>query len=141
MKQPIIAPSLPDYSYLKTAIKMPQNPTIKLNIQGLVMPDNQDPPNKESLEEIQDDFLLDLRQVVSEVLSSPSERSECVLLIIGKITDKWAGQRIYISKCKKWQIKERDNNVRKEFNGTNRRAICQQFKISESTFYNIIGNK
>jgi Mor family transcriptional regulator len=85
-----------------------------------------------------EDFLIDLREVIEETLTLSGDNSNCAALVISKISEKWGGGYVYVTKCAKWQIKERDYAVYLRFNGRNRINICREFGISESLFYNII---
>ena len=65
--------------------------------------------------------------------------------IASRMADRWGGQTLYFPKGNwnggrsRWfQLAERDWKIFKEFDGTNRDAICQKYGISRSRLYQII---
>lgn len=84
-----------------------------------------------------DDFLLSLHTLLNEVLPATDDKTAAISQIIDSIVNQFGGGYAYITKCGQWQIKARDELVRARYNGRNRRAICLEFGISESLFYQI----
>jgi len=85
-----------------------------------------------------DDFLLDLHAIIETSLGSDSDAKQCAATIIAKVSKKWAGGYVYVTKCAQWQLNERDQAVYRRYNGNNRREVCRDFSISESLFFSII---
>jgi Mor family transcriptional regulator len=48
------------------------------------------------------------------------------------------GSHVYIPKGQEFYLSKRDEEIRREFNGTNRQELCRQHSISEMRFYQII---
>lgn len=85
-----------------------------------------------------DDFLTELRTIIDETLTASDDLSQCSALIVGRVVATWGGEPVYIKKRNKEEMKRRDQQVYRRFNGKNRHEICREFGISEVHFYSII---
>lgn len=58
--------------------------------------------------------------------------------ITRRLRARFGGEDIYIPATDK---RVRDEEIRREFNGRNRREVCRKYDISKSRFYEIIGKR
>ncbi len=55
-----------------------------------------------------------------------------------KLSENFGGMRIYIPKIESVLRINRDNQIRKEFNGANHRPLAKKYKISETWIRDIV---
>lgn len=98
------------------------------------------------------ELLIDLVDQVAEVLATrgglPTSTAELLAMTIAnQMAKSWGGHFIYFPKgtwngggnrltC--FQLDERDRNIEREYNGTNRDEICAKHNISTRRLYQII---
>lgn len=96
------------------------------------------------------ELLIDMVDQAAETLSTvgglaPSVADALAVAITNKMAQAWGGQFIYFPKGN-WNggaltyldLEERDWQIEREYNGTNRKEICTQYNISSSRLYQII---
>lgn len=88
----------------------------------------------ESIEQIEDELtLVALKFGVSKPLAADLSKAllEC-------IKNAFEGDCLYIPKVNK---QERNNAIKKRFNGVNHNEVCAEFEVSKSTLYRVLGER
>ncbi len=75
-----------------------------------------------------------------------SEQQKEIAEIIGieayrKLVEHYGGSHIYINKSDTVTRPDRDEEIRKKFNGTNCRQLAKEYNLSEPTIRNILNKK
>ncbi len=73
-----------------------------------------------------------------------SEQQKEIAEIIGieaykKLVEHYGGSHIYINKSDTVTRPDRDDEIRKKFNGSNYRQLVREYNLSEPTIRNILG--
>ena len=96
------------------------------------------------------ELLIDMVAQVAKILTQDKTLPEGVaealaVAITNKMADTWGGQFIYFPKgnwnggglsC--FQLDERDWKIEREYNGSNRKEICEKYQITPRRLYQII---
>jgi Mor family transcriptional regulator len=90
---------------------------------------NREKGNTHKAETISLDSLPEILQMIAEILSI-----EAAL----KLSKSFGGMRIYIPKIEGLLRSNRDDQIRKEFNGANHRELAQKYKLSETQIRTIV---
>lgn len=61
--------------------------------------------------------------------------------IVNGLKKRFSGQEIYIAKNEKTDILERNENIRREFNGRNLTETMKKYNLSRPSIYKICRNK
>lgn len=61
--------------------------------------------------------------------------------IVNGLKKRFSGQEIYIAKNEKTDILERNENIKREFNGRNLTETMKKYNLSKASIYKICGNK
>lgn len=61
--------------------------------------------------------------------------------IVNGLKKRFSGQEIYIAKNPRLDVAERNECIRKEFNGRNLEDIMSKYGLGKTSIYNIVGNK
>ncbi len=96
------------------------------------------------------EFLIELASIAADIIAakgglSREKAEELATEITDSVANKRGGLVIYIPQgnwnggALRWhEIAERDLQIAREFDGTNRKEICRQYEISVSRLYSII---
>lgn len=93
-----------------------------------------------------DDDAVSLQFEIANILRSEvglHERYATVLAepIVNGLRKRFRGENIYIGNSSKAERAERDEAIRKAFNGTNLDDVCKQFNVSKNTVYRAAHSK
>ncbi len=61
--------------------------------------------------------------------------------IVNGLKKKFSGQDLYIAKNQRTDISQRNEVIRREFNGRNLEEMMKKYDLSKSSIYKIVGNK
>jgi Mor family transcriptional regulator len=85
-------------------------------------------------------FLTSLKEEIVEAAGrcglTAREALDIARSVEERIRREYGTRRIYINTL---SIRDRDERIRKAFDGTNAREICKENKISRPTLYRIVG--
>lgn len=85
---------------------------------------------------------MDINKLVS-ITQLRSEQQKEIAEIIGieayrKLVEHYGGSHIYINKSDTVTRPDRDDEIRKKFNGSNYRQLVREYNLSEPTIRNIL---
>jgi Mor family transcriptional regulator len=88
-------------------------------------------------------FFVELAGTIRENLKerttlAPDECDKIGRKIAEQIRREWGGISVYAPKGMKYDLTNRDMEIYRMFDGTNRSELCKQFNISERQLYRII---
>lgn len=88
---------------------------------------------------------MDINKLAS-ITQLRGEQQKEIAEIIGieayrKLVEHYGGSHIYINKSDTVTRPDRDEEIRKKFNGTNCRQLAKEYNLSEPTIRNILNKK
>ncbi len=95
--------------------------------------------------EVLSDMVENATAILQEGGLSDEDAAGLALAVVEKMASLWGGSLIYFPKgnwngrSPLWfQLAERDWNIFREFDGTNRDEVCKKYGIKRSRFYKIV---
>lgn len=61
--------------------------------------------------------------------------------VVAGLVERRAGDFLYVPTGNRSRIAERNQSIRREFNGRNAKQVCDKHRISRSRLYQIIGGR
>lgn len=86
-------------------------------------------------------FYETLRDGLMEGCKLPPEEAERLavrLIEWGAATGHGGNEHYWPMRLRKMSISERNAAIRREFDGTNLKPVCQRYEVSHTTVYNIV---
>lgn len=88
------------------------------------------------------EILIDLRDSLTELLiesgAAPLQAKDLAFAAAERIRKRWAGLAVYIPKGRDWELDQRDREIFRRFDGTNKHALCREFEITEQRLYQVV---
>lgn len=89
-----------------------------------------------------EDFIDDVSEMITHFsalqgMSTPNANA-LAAAVTKKIEDKYQGERVNIKRRRK--VQERYRKIKDQFNGKNAKELMEQYGVSRSTLYRILGN-
>lgn len=96
------------------------------------------PKSPEHREQLVARFLAELAEVCEQVFSerAPHSATDCAVRLGHGLRERWGSNEVYIPAS---DTATRDRNIRRTFNGKNLIQVCQQYSVSPTTVYRVVG--
>lgn len=88
------------------------------------------------------EILVALRDELTEILTEAGAEPAAAKAIAFKaaetIRKKWGGLAFYIPKGRDWELTQRDYEIYRRFDNTNKHLLCQEYDLTEQRLYQIV---
>ena len=92
----------------------------------------------EDLPDIIQDIYQASMNALKESCISEVQAEQISMEAASQVRERWGGMSLYIPKGNTAEIRNRDKNLKKDFNGTNHKALANKYKISLVRVYKIL---